>query len=326
MDMDPQDSSTIDVHNHVIPPFLIEELSSSPDLPPALMLPAAREWTPAAAVEQLDRHAVAAAVLSGVPLHSVLGQMGQERVAQLARRINEFAVRLSEDHPGRFGLFSFLPMPDVDRSLVEIEYSLDVLGANGVGLFTRYGEQWIADPRFLPVLEELNRRRAVVFCHPDLPSCCCGDSAFPIANMVHAATGYPYDTGRAVFALLLSGTLNRYPGIQWIFCHGGGPVPVLAGRVREMVRSPEVLERVAPKGVDHELQRLYYDTANAAHAATMAALLAYVPLSQVLFGTDAPYFGIDRNLASLHQNGLNEEQLDAVKRGNALELIPGIAK
>jgi 6-methylsalicylate decarboxylase len=313
-------TGTIDVHSHMIPPFLLQELLNSPDVPAGLKLPAARDWTAARTIESLDRHGVATAVLSAVPLHAALNRMNKDAVAQLARRMNEFAATLRQDHRGRFGLFSFLPMPDVERSLAEIEYSLDTLKANGVGLFTTYGDQSIADPAFLPVLEELHRRKAIVFCHPDLPDCC-GKPTSVVGNVVAASTGFPYDTGRAVFGLLLSGTLSRYPDIRWIFCHGGGPVPVLAGRVREMARSLESLQQAVPRGVDHELRRLYYETANATNAPAMSALLNYVPFSQVLFGSDAPYFGVDVNLSGLRESGLTDVQLQAIQRDNALRLI-----
>ena len=304
----------IDVHSHVIPPFLVEELHNASDIP-GLMLPAARRWSAAGAVEQMDHHGVAASILSSIPLHAAVRTMDGQVVAETARRLNEFATALRHDHRGRFGLFSFLPMPDVERSLREIEYSLDTLKADGVGLFTTYGDQSIADPAFLPVLEELNRRGVVVFCHPDLPDCC---------GAIDGAMGYPYDTGRAVFGLLLNGALSRYPRIRWIFCHGGGPVPALAGRVREMSKSMPALEAMAPQGVDHELQRLYYETGNAANSPSMAALLDYVPLAQVLFGTDAPYFGLDMNLQTLRANRLSKEQLNAIERDNALRLLPGL--
>lgn len=306
-------TGAIDVHSHVIPPFLVEELERSGSLPPGLLLPAAREWTANGTVETMDRLGVAASVLSAIPLHSAFCAMNGEDVAHMVRRINEFTTAIRHDHRGRFGLFSFLPMPDVERSLLEIEYSLDTLKADGVGLFTTYGEQSIADPAFLPVLDELDRRGAVVFCHPDLPDCCA---------RLDGAIGYPYDTGRAVFALLLNGTLNRFPGIRWIFCHGGGTVPALAGRVREMTRSMPNLPEVAPQGFDHELRRLHYETGNAANSPSMAALLDYVPISQVLFGTDAPYFGLDMNLQTLRSNHLSNKQLFAIERENALRLLP----
>jgi hypothetical protein len=137
--------------------------------------------------------------------------------------------------------------------------------------------------------------------------------------------GYPYETGRAVFGLLLEGTLSRFQGIRWIFCHGGGPVPVLAGRVREMSRLLPSLQEVAPQGVDHELRRLHYETGNAANSPSMAALLDYVPLSQVLFGTDAPYFGLDTNLELLRANRLSAQPLSASRDRRPHRERPGRA-
>jgi predicted TIM-barrel fold metal-dependent hydrolase len=306
----------IDVHSHVIPAFLVEALRDAREPLPGLMLPAARDWSASGTIAAMDRSGVAATVLSAIPLHAALRHMEAGDVAALVRRVNEFVTTLCHEHPGRFGLFAFLPMPDVELSLREIDYALDVLKANGIGLCTTYGDQSIADLAFVPVLAELDRRGAVVFCHPDLPDCCA---------KIDGAIGFPYDTGRAVFGLLLNGTLARFPNISWIFCHGGGTVPALAGRVREMTRAMPQLAQVAPHGIDHELRRLHYETGNAASSPTMAALLDYVPVSRVMFGTDAPYFGLDMNLATLRANRLDSEQLQAIERDNALRLIPGLA-
>jgi predicted TIM-barrel fold metal-dependent hydrolase len=308
-------AGAIDVHSHVVPAFLVEALRDSREPLPGLMHPAVRDWSAAGTIAAMDRSGVAASVLSAIPLHVALRHMPGGDVAALVRKVNEFVTTLRHAHRDRFGLFAFLPMPDVERSLCEIEYALDVLNANGIGLCTTYGDQSLADPAFLPVLAELDRRGAVVFCHPDLPDCCA---------KIDGAIGFPYDTGRAVFALLLNGTLSRFPKIRWIFCHGGGTVPALAGRVREMIRAMPQLAEVAPQGFDHELQRLHYETGNAASSPSMAALLAYVPLSQVMFGTDAPYFGLDTNLATLRANRLSSEQLRAIERDNALRIIPGL--
>ena len=71
------------------------------------------------------------------------------------------------EKPGRFGLFATLSMIDVDRMLREIEYALDTLKADGVGL----GDKWLGDSRYKPVFDELNRRGAVVYVHPLVANC-----------------------------------------------------------------------------------------------------------------------------------------------------------
>jgi 6-methylsalicylate decarboxylase len=91
---------------------------------------------------------------------------------QLSRICNDYAARLVRDHPGRFGLWASLPMLDVDASLAEIGHALDELKADGIGLATAYGDKWPGDPKFKPIFEELNRRKATVFFHPLAPNCC----------------------------------------------------------------------------------------------------------------------------------------------------------
>jgi predicted TIM-barrel fold metal-dependent hydrolase len=212
-----------------------------------------------------------------------------------------------------------LPLPDVEGSLREIEYAFDVLKADGVGLMTNFGNRWPGDPLYAPVFNELNRRKAIVYFHPVAAGCCGGEF---MPNVPESWVEVPYDTGRAVMSLLTSGTLARLPDIRWIFSHSGGTVPILAERVKALGGFSPSLKKATPNGVDHELKRLYYETANGAHKPNMAALLAYVPASQVMFGTDYPYVTTADNLRALRGNGIAEADLLAIERGNAQRLMP----
>ena len=127
--------------------------------------PVVQSWKLEATLDQMDRGGVATAILS-LPTGLSLPDLNAEQSRHLARMVNEYVVEAMKDHPGRFGLFAFLPMPDVEGTLKEIEYALDVLKADGIGLNTSYGDKWLGDPDFKPVMEELNRRKAIVYVHP----------------------------------------------------------------------------------------------------------------------------------------------------------------
>jgi predicted TIM-barrel fold metal-dependent hydrolase len=126
-----------------------------------------------------------------------------------------------------------------------------------------------------------------------------------------------------VMSLLFSGTFSRYKDIRWIVSHGGGAVPLMAGRVNALSKSQtRNLPEVLPNGIDYELKRLHYETANAAYAPNMAALIKFVPLSQILFGTDYPYVSVVENVEDLTRLGLSASDLNAIESDNAARLVP----
>jgi predicted TIM-barrel fold metal-dependent hydrolase len=154
-------SFRIDVHHHISPPAYIKETFK-------LQQPPTLAWTPEKSLEDMDKAGVAVAITSITTPGVWLGDDAQGR--HLARLCNDYAATLAADHPGRFGVFAALPLPDREGSLREIEYGLDVLKADGIALLTNYRDKWLGDPAFDPVMEELNRRKAIVYTHPEAPA------------------------------------------------------------------------------------------------------------------------------------------------------------
>ena len=122
------------------------------------------DWSPQKAIEEMDKNGVATAIVSISTSGVWFGDKEQGR--RLARLCNEYGVGMMRDHPGRFGMFAALPLPDIEGSLREIEYALDTLELDGIGLMTNYRRQWLGDPPFFPVFDELNRRKTVIYFHP----------------------------------------------------------------------------------------------------------------------------------------------------------------
>jgi predicted TIM-barrel fold metal-dependent hydrolase len=304
-------SYRIDIHHHLFPPDYSAAIVS-------LGQPPSPAWTPAKSLEEMDKSGIALSVLSLSPPNVVFPDAAIAR--RLARDVNEYGAKMVRDYPGRFGLFAVLPLPDVEGSLRELEYALDTLRAEGIGLMTSYGDKWLGDPAFVPVWEELNRRKAVVYTHPHSPDCCADLNVGIPATDIEWAT----DTTRAVASLLFSGTAARFPDIRWIFSHGGGTTPFLLSRfVYEEKTMKQARERL-PNGLLYELRKFYYDAAQANHPGALAALLKMVPPSQLLFGTDFPYRTGTEVMDGLTAQHFSPKDLRAIERENALQLLPAL--
>jgi 6-methylsalicylate decarboxylase len=302
----------IDVHHHMFPPFYVkameEELRAQGFTP--------RSWTPSVSIDMMDKHGIATAMMSPVQ-RLVMDSMSDrsERGRSLARQNNEYGAQLVKDYPGRFGHFAALPLPDADASLKEIAYALDALKADGIALWTSYQDKWLGDPSFWPVYEELNRRNAIVFVHPARASCC---------RNLPGQSGiieYDIDTARAIDSLLWNGATSKFPNIRFLFSHSGGAFPTLAARIIDDY--PKNRADKVPNGVDHEIKKLYFDTAHAGWTPALDALKDIVPVSQILYGSDAPirnYELTDNGL--VEYAGFSENDWKAINRGNAERLFP----
>ena len=308
-------SGLIDVHHHFVPPFYVsdhrEHIAAAAG---GRTHPAYLTWTVERAIEAMDKNGVATAVLS---LTTPGVWFGEARMAeQLARKVNEYAAELVRTHPGRFGFFAVVPLPDIEGSLHEIEYALSSLKADGIGLMTSYEDKWLGDPRYGPVFEELNRRKAVVFVHPTTGLCC--RTLLPDVNPIMLEI--PQDTTRAVTNLLFSGSFTKFKDIRFVFPHAGGSVPMMVNRMHQY--GPRDAGEKLPNGIEYELRRLYYDIAGMAYQSPIAALTSLVPSSQILFGSDNPFIPLAETADGLKHLDFSAADLQRIGRDNALELLP----
>ena len=302
----------VDTHHHLMSPTFAAKKGST--LRAGAGSFTELSWSPEQSLEVMDGAGVTRAILS-LWSGSWFGDPAEAR--SLAREVNEFAADAVRKHPKRFGFFATIPLPDTEGSLAEIAYALDVLKADGVVLTTSYDKRYLGDKDFAPVYEELNRRGAVVYLHPT--TCVCDRHVKELPNEL---LEYLFDTTRTIFSLLLSGTLARTRNIKWLFSHGGGTLPMVAGRLCRYAESLPEIAAVAPEGPMNELQRLYYDTANVTHAPSLPGVRAMVPPSQILFGSDYPYVPIAPQLERLRDAGLDPAELAQILCQNADRLMP----
>ncbi len=312
----------IDVHHHILPPNFVSALNSlsipwtgGPEVP---------SWSLQQAHDMMGAMGIDAAVASPSP--GVYWGGDTAFAVKLARETNEFVADVVRDDPEHFGGFATIPLPDVDASLEELEYAYDTLGLDGVVLYTSQGDRYLGDRSYDPFFEELDRRKAIVFIHPTtIPP---GADATGL-TIPFGVAEFTFDTTRAVMNMLYSGTLERYPSIRYIVSPAGGTIPYLAWRIAGASYLPELRDRAPKTDGLALLQKLYYDTALSTSEFVFGALKEFVPMSQVLFGSDFPYIG--PAVLQAERYGLeNSKVLDdaaraAIDRGNALTLFPRFA-
>jgi len=310
----------IDVHHHILPAAYVSWLrgigiceAGGRDLP---------AWSPEAALQVMDEHFIETAVVS-VSTPGVCPQPDTKREAAChrARELNEIAADLVRNHPGRFGFFATLTLPDVEGAAAEAVHALDSLHASGVILLANTHGRYLGEPGDAPLFAELNRREAVVFVHP---SELVGPQAPDVAPF---AADFLLDTSRAAYRLVRNGFMQKYPHLKIILAHAGGFVPYASYRMAGAI----ALETMRPlEAVLDDFRSFYFDTALSSSPAALPSLMAFAKPGHVLFGSDWPFapstgVGLFAGMLDAYA-GLDDAGHAAINRGAAEKLFPQFAR
>jgi predicted TIM-barrel fold metal-dependent hydrolase len=295
----------IDVHAHFLTASYRDALRRAgldrPDNIPGLP-----DWDPDTQLATMNEVGINKAMLSISSPGVLLPTKGATE--ELARTVNDEGAALVRDAPERFGLLASLPLPHVEEALNELTRAVDELHADGIVLETNSAGHYLSDPRFIPLLEQLDQRGVVVLLHPVSPP----EYQAVAFGRPTPLIEFAFETTRAVIDLALCGALDRYPRIRWIITHAGGALPVLAHRVAELSSWPE-----PPVDVLAVLRQLYYDLAGTPLPILLPALIALVGSQRLLYGSDMTFTPVAavKDLAAALQR---TELLDGAARATML--------
>jgi predicted TIM-barrel fold metal-dependent hydrolase len=309
----------IDVHHHFMSQAYLDAVGAERAASPG-SAGHVEPWTAQQSLEFMDMAGIEASVISvsapGIDMGPPLA------TASLARECNEAQARMVRDRPKRFGFLAILPLPHIELSLGEIEHAFDALKTDGVVLMSNYGGEYIGSPKFWPVFEELNRRKAVAFVHPVAPE---GYRGFPGVSL--STMEFPFDTARAIMSMLYYGTPEQFSDVRMVFSHAGGAMPYMAGRTAVLSQRNKDFKLSGDKLMP-AMRNFYYDVTQSLSAPTFAALRALVPLERLLFGSDCPFAKepqLRAVLGELDRLGLASAERSKIERANALTLFPRFA-
>lgn len=263
-----------------------------------------------------DEAGVGVEVLSVGPVTAQFTR--REHSVAAARQANDDYAEAVSAWPGRFLFFASLPLPHVDDAMTELDRALALPGAVGVTLPTSILGRSPADPAFEPVYAELDRRRSILFLHPE--------GAGAHSHLVRDSgttwmVGAPFEDTIAAVELMVRGLPVRYPGMKVVLSHLGGALPMLTRRLDDHVtfEAPTIAEPPSLMA-----RRMWYDTV--AHNSSPALRCAVETLGtdRLLLGTDFPYQSGDghkRAISYIAESDLPGEAATAIADRNAGRLL-----
>ncbi|KAH7054331.1 hypothetical protein B0J12DRAFT_718167 [Macrophomina phaseolina] len=316
----------VDVHHHFVPPFYTQALQEGGGDPSGWAIP---DWT---LEKDMQMNTEEGAVFTFLSITAPgAGILPLERQGGFCRQANEYAAGIRSAQPTRYGFFASIPsllLPDSAHE--EIIYALDELHADGIILYTRYGQgnHYLGHPDFRATWDLLDARGAVVFVHPTHPV----DTSLVNPSLPQPMIDYPHETTRTAVDLITSGTVRAHPNLKIILSHAGGTLPYLALRPAAMLpyissaAASNITGAALTDSFMEDARSFYFDTALSANPLQLELLKGFAKPGHVLFGSDYPYAPTPaiKNMNSLLDDyGRNDGAFAySVNTGAALELFP----
>jgi len=303
-----------DVHHHIVPDFYVDAMKKMGISVAGIKWPT---WDAKASLKMMDRFQIEKAFVSlstpGVFFKDVDYSQG------LNRRCNEYIATMIQAYPTRFGGFGSVTLPDVPSALREAEYALDTLKLDGIALMSNVNGHYLGDAAYQPFYEEMNRRSAIVFVHPnEVP----GKADLLLLNPLYL---WQNDTTKTIIDFLHRGYHRLYPNMRWIFAHGGGIIAPLFPTLIDMLQKENPTIATELQTWKHHV---FLDTASKAFADQIPYVLEFSDQAHVVFGSDIGWGNtiavseLEKSYSTLEDTcDFTQQHIENIFLGNARRLF-----
>ncbi|HEX2830836.1 MAG TPA: amidohydrolase family protein [Burkholderiales bacterium] len=289
----------IDLHNHVVPPTVVDALSKNPDrYGMGIEEKDGKRWFNShgrlaelapvfydadAKVEWMDRNRLDVAAISvGPPIYFYW--LSPEIGLEAAKLANDGIAQMVAKRPDRLRGMAHLPMQDPDAAVTELERVVKEYRFKAVEVGTSIEGVELANPKFRTVLKTIEQLGCFVFTHPYQCLAQGGMGEYYLSNFV----GFPLDTTLMVAHLMYSGALDELKTLKFLLPHGGGYVPYQIGRfIHGFNVRPE--PRAKTQTSPAELLRRFYFDALTHDPQAARHLIDRVGADRVVIGSDHPF-------------------------------------
>jgi predicted TIM-barrel fold metal-dependent hydrolase len=242
-------------------------------------------------LREMDEQGIDMQVLShGAPS----GQKLPAAIAvEVTRAANDGLAEAIARHPTRFSGFAALPTILPEKAADELERAVKQLGLKGAMIHGLTDGLFLDDKRFWPIFERAEALDVPLYLHPSFPhpdvvKAYYGDYLKDFPQVIRAAWGYTVETATQAIRIVLSGVLEKHPGVRIILGHMGETLPFLLWRINQALSRPGHKQL----SFGEQFRRHFYVTTsgNFSTPALICTMLE-MGIDRIMFSVDYPFVG-----------------------------------
>jgi len=242
--------------------------------------------------------------------------------SDLAKNANDALSEVIRQYPDRFTGFAALAPKNPEEAADELERTVKELDLKGWKTHSNYGDSYLDDEQYWPILERAEKLDVPIYLHPTVPAIPqLRKYGFALAG---APFGFGVETAICMMRLIYSGVFDRYPGLKIMLGHLGEGMPFLAQRIDfAYVRpwfDPDARPDLEKKPSEYLRENVFITTSgNYLQPAFMCTYEA-MGIERILLATDYPYEDSGECMQFLEGLPISQEDKDKIYSLNANRL------
>jgi predicted TIM-barrel fold metal-dependent hydrolase len=233
--------------------------------------------------------------------------------AALAMKVNDALSEVIRKYPDRF----------VGFAANELERAVKELNLKGWKTHSNYGENYLDDKKYWPILERAEKLGVPIYLHPSYPSIPQLKTSYGWA-LSGAPFGFGIETSICMMRLVLSGVFDKFPGLEVILGHLGEGLPFLLARMDYPYVIPWFDPRARPKlerkPSDYFKNNVFVTTSGNYYKPAFECTYEAMGPERILLGSDYPYEDPKNCMEFLEGLPLSKKDREKIYHGNASQL------
>jgi predicted TIM-barrel fold metal-dependent hydrolase len=239
----------------------------------------------------------------------------------LARKTNDLLFDVTRRYPGRFMGYAALAPKNPKAAVDELERAVTELGFKGWNTHSNYGETFLYDRSYWPILQRAEKLGVPVYIHPTV-------SASPMMQgygfaLAGTPLGFGVDATQCMLGLIYGGIFDQCPKLTVILGHLGETLPYFFSRLDSAFMrqiDPEARPKIEKKPSEYFQNNVFITTSGNYYQPAFMCAYETMGKDRILLGTDYPYEDIEECMEFLERLPIQKEDKDRIYGLNAKRL------